>query len=35
MTSLGLRVVTATAADLRDRARQLTIQLKPLLQGTP
>jgi len=34
-TALGLRVVTATAADLRDRARRLTNQLRPLLQTPP
>jgi len=32
MTSLGLLVVVATAADLRDRARRLSAQLKPLLR---
>jgi very-short-patch-repair endonuclease len=35
MTSLGLRVVTATGADIRDRARRLTVQLKLLLRATP
>jgi very-short-patch-repair endonuclease len=32
MTSLGLLVVVATAADLRDRARRLSAQIEPLLR---
>lgn len=35
MTSLGLMVITATAADLRDRARRLTKQVRPLLHTGP
>jgi very-short-patch-repair endonuclease len=35
MVSLGIFVVTATSADLRDRARALSAQIEPLLrQGT-
>jgi hypothetical protein len=35
LTSLGLSVVTATGADLRDRARTLSAQLRPLLRTLP
>jgi very-short-patch-repair endonuclease len=32
MVSLGINVVTATSADLRDRARRLSSQILPLLR---
>jgi hypothetical protein len=33
LTSLGLSVVTATGVDLRDRARRLSAQVRPLLHS--